>query len=203
MVDEHQLPRKEVPEVDQFGIPLDDFIGRRLERKTNGQPKGTFPTWALMTGLHDAVAGTGDGHPALFGHAAAEFHRGEVIGVVLGRAGRAEDRDFANIFPAMEDVVGVPHLSHGGSHQPNLALVVLGTTDPKHGLADVSQHAVAEVGVIKTHARQKGLHAFAFVSWIRSHGDQSLRNRLQTPVVATPPARWKWPESRFLGLERP
>ena len=87
MVDEHQLPRKEVPEVDQFGITLDDFIGRRLERKTNGQPKGTFPTWALMTGLHDAVAGTGDGHPALFGHAAAEFHRGEVIGVVLGCAG--------------------------------------------------------------------------------------------------------------------
>ena len=83
MVDEHQLPSEEVPEVDQFGIPLDDFIGRRLERKTNGQPKERSRLGPSLA-LHDAVAGTGDGHPALFGHAAAEFHRGEVIGVAPG-----------------------------------------------------------------------------------------------------------------------
>ena len=66
-----QLTGEEILEVDQLGVVGDDLIGLLLERKTDGYAETGLARCAVMAGVHDSAAGSGDDHPPL---ALNEFH---------------------------------------------------------------------------------------------------------------------------------
>ncbi len=97
----------------QLGVVGDDDVGLLLVGQADGHAERGGAAGPALSGAHDAVARPGDDHPAALAHAAGEGHGLEEIGVVGGRAARAEDRDLADVMIGGEDLEGVPQLLEG------------------------------------------------------------------------------------------
>ena len=130
---EHHLPSEEVAEVDELRILSDDFVGRGFKGQPDPESEASFLPRSLVAGLHDAVAGSGDRHPACFPHQATEFPRRGVVGVVLRGAGGTEDRDLRVILPRSEDSVGVAEFLHRGCDQLEFTGVCAVTSQTERG----------------------------------------------------------------------
>ena len=68
-----------------------------------------------MARFHDAAAGTGDHHPAMFGNLAAYFNGLDVIGMIGQGASGTEDRDFSTTTERLEHFEGVSQLTQGAA----------------------------------------------------------------------------------------
>ena len=107
---QEQLPRKEIPEVEQLLVAADRFVGVLFEGQFDVDPNAEASAGAAMSGPHDAAPGTGDHHPAGLGHQPAELHGAIVVRHSgLGSSG-AEDRDLASSSIRGEDLEGSPQL---------------------------------------------------------------------------------------------
>ncbi len=113
LLEEEDLAGEEVLEVDELGVVGDDVVGLLLVGQADGDAEAGGAAGPALAGAHDAVAGAGDDHPAALAHAPGEGYGLDVVGVVGGRAARAEDRDLADAVVRGEDLEGVAQLLEG------------------------------------------------------------------------------------------
>src|SRR5258708_882542 len=117
VLDEHRLPDEEVPEVHER---VDVRIGTLLERKLDvAADRSSAPfLGALVGGLHDAGACPGNDGESGLGEELCGLLGREILGIVGGRAGGAEDGDAA--LDLGEVVEALDELTHNAQHAPGV-----------------------------------------------------------------------------------
>src|SRR5258708_33099880 len=117
VLDEHRLPDEAGPEVHQR---IDVRIGTLLERKLDVAADRSSATLlgALVGGLHDARACPGDDGESGLGQELGGLLGSEILRIVGGRAGGAEDGDTA--LDLGEVVEALDELTHDAQHAPRV-----------------------------------------------------------------------------------
>jgi len=152
-------------EVDELLVADDDVVGGGLEGKSDRHAEAGVAARPDVTGRHDAPARAGDDHPPGRGHELAELHGGGVVGVVLGRASRPEDRDLVRLGVTCEHAVSMPHFLHRGRHELELA----GVTPVGDQLEPRDQQVADELGV-----KRAALPARLFDERVKSFDDGGI-----------------------------
>ena len=110
LLDEEQLAREEVPEIDQLLVSVDDGVRELLVRQPNVDPEAAIATGPALACLHDARTCAGNDHEPAIGDAPRELLGESEDAVARTRAGRAERADFPYALVRGEELERVPHL---------------------------------------------------------------------------------------------
>ena len=113
---------EKIVEVDELGVAVDHRVRPLFERQADVEPKRVVAPGAALGSAHDAVAAAGDEHEAAFAHLASKFLGGNGFGVVLGRAGGAEDDDFVPVGVFRENTGGMAQFAQGTVEQLEVGL---------------------------------------------------------------------------------
>ena len=109
LLHEVQLARKEIIQIDQFGIAFDCFVGPLLKWQTDVQTKAAFATGTTLGGAHDSVSAAGNHHVVMCNHFPSKIFRHFELWRIGQSPCRTKHGDFPQIPKWREHLRRVAH----------------------------------------------------------------------------------------------